>query len=445
MITIKGRDKNVAMEQGATTFALPRHSPLRFPTGMVPDSQLPHLPMLLDESYMRRFFARHVGNAWWGEVRHCDILNTRYKPGKRCIVTYAVTFENLSHQHILFARLEPTCRANPSVTVWEFPEDDQLKGLAELMTSTHLPPTVAQPLGLHEQDVEIKVRPLSYVPGRQCTFVAFLRAGHGGGERVLGKAYNDDRGRSTYTRMKQLWHVHESGRDAFALTRPLAYDGARRVLWQTWTQGWSFQQYASNKGLEFACRRAATGLAGFHQLPVSGLPGSSAAHSLVKFRKRAEVLARFAPSLAQPLDELWEEIRKRLPELEAQKPCPIHGDFNASQILFDFERPVFIDLDTVCLGDPLYDVAHFISGLHGLREKSGFSMTEIKLVSQIFVRSYQESIPWPVNPKALNTQIAMALISRRAHKVLRQLGRGAVGRIESYIKLALDHLRQEGC
>ncbi len=127
-------------------------------------------------------------------------------------------------------------------------------------------------------------------------------------------------------------------------------------------------------------------------------------------------------------------------EWQSAKCTPIHGDFNYSQILFDSEKPIFIDFDSASSGDPLYDVTHFVVGLHWLAAQKHVSSTEVKRVAEGFCNTYANLVPWNVSESGLRGHIAMALICRRAYKVLRTLERDTLQKIKYYIDLAQEYL-----
>lgn len=95
-----------------------------------------------------------------------------------------------------------------------------------------------------------------------------------------------------------------------------------------------------------------------------------------------------------------------------------------------------IDLDNLCLGDPLQDVGSFIAGIHyrGLIAGAPFGLT--RLIADEFTQSYRKAVEWEWSAAALNWHIAAALIYERAARCVTRLKRGRLSLIDELISMA---------
>ncbi len=283
----------------------------------ISDPKLPQLSRVLNESFMQGFFQKYFHNELSngsGEITQCKIIGKRYKPGKRCIVTYVLNFERNSKQQILFTRIQNPKHAEKNqgrlqskeakyvselgMYLWCFPHDPKLTCLAELTNPRHMKQILTDVLNLnlddHGQEDGVTIKPFNYVPRRHCALMVEIN-GFGKRVKVFGKIYGNGRGANVYSVMKQLWQQQASHSGAFGVTKPLAYDEKHKVLWQQWSQGQSFLQFAQNKGLERACMLTAFGLADFHRSNLQGLRSYSQEDHFKKFIERAELLSSPGP------------------------------------------------------------------------------------------------------------------------------------------------------
>lgn len=434
------------------------------PENTIVDASLPQLPLVLNELFMREFFREYfqgeIDNGSGG-IRQCRIIGRRYKPGKRCTVTYALTFEKRPEPQILYTRIESPKGAGGKeakrqtkgaalgselgISVWRFPHDAKLRSLVELTKPEKLQGILTE-LAIFDsvgngRSTELSIQPLNYVPRRHCALL--VEVNHPDSKycmKVFGKIYGDQGGASVFAVMRQLWQQQTARPKAFGVTEPLAYDAKRRVLWQHWLEGQTFLRFAKSQGLDRACVLTAIGLAALHQSKLEELPRYTQEDNLNKVRERSRLLSGYYPRLKKPTQNILSRLPDLVAGLKPSRLVPIHGDFNYSQVLFDFGKPVFVDFDSVSLGDPLYDVAHFVAGLHWLAAQKYFAATEIRLVIGLFCDLYKELIPWEVSSSALNAQVAMALVCRRAYKVFRQLEEDTLQKIEQYLALAEQYL-----
>ncbi|MFQ5604703.1 MAG: aminoglycoside phosphotransferase family protein [bacterium] len=416
------------------------------------DSKLPLLQTVLDESWMRAFFQNHLDSQLNGSRRKltgCKIVDKRYKPGRRCLVTYQLDFAEISEPQIWHSciqtsktlvsetadiSLQPASdKRGSGIEVWPFPAEPELGCLLAASPPAVVQKTLAN-LGAGSQCVTTRL--LKYVPRRHgCLAVSLDNS-----EQVFCKIYFRGSGSPIYSVMRQLYQQTRSPSSAFSVAEPLTCKQDGRLLFLRWQDGWSFLRFAREKGLEYACHLTAIALAAFHQSRLNPLPPFTQEDSLRKTTERAQMLWQFHPDFQTPAEALLQRLHELLPTWPPAQQTPIHGDFNYSQILFDFEKPVFIDFDSVSVGDPLHDLAHFVAGLYHLSARRYFSAAEIRLVVGLFISTYKKFAPGEISESALNGQIAMALISRRAFKVLRQLQGNPIEEIEFYLNLARQYL-----
>lgn len=430
------------------------------------DLELSRLRNVLSESYMQEFFNAYFHNdpaTGRQRVSRCEIIKTYYRPGKRCVVTYALHFPRMARHRIAsiqVARLGRSLRTqyparSPLSTflpdlharLWHFPHDPKLTHLPDLTDPSHiqhlLPHFPNEHPIMDRAHRQVQIELLKYAPRKRClVLVRIDDSAETGPTTLVAKVYRDTRGSRVFDTMQQLWVQQANSDKAFRVVQPLQYDDTRHVLWQRWSAGQSFIGFARHNGLTLACGQVARALAHLHQTGIRGLPLPSPNETVHELHEHAHLLMTLHGELEAPLSTLLERLDHsealRRPGVEVA----IHRDFNSAQILFDGDLPVVIDFDSASLGDPLYDVAHFVAGLHSSSLHQWFTPEEVMQAVRHFWRTYKDQVPWEVSEAALGAQVATALICRRAYKALRQLEQPTLPTISRYLGLATEYLKK---
>jgi aminoglycoside phosphotransferase (APT) family kinase protein len=108
---------------------------------------------------------------------------------------------------------------------------------------------------------------------------------------------------------------------------------------------------------------------------------------LEKLQRRAALLRRAAPLLAEQVDALVAKIEPLVLDLGVASPTLIHGDFKPSQLLIDGNRVAIVDFDRACLGDPALDVGNFMAQFNKSALRTGRDY--FRKLSEYFLARYQ--------------------------------------------------------
>jgi len=238
---------------------------------------------------------------------------------------------------------------------WRFPQDPAMPWLEALLSPEH---SDARIPGL-EAPVEIQV--INYRPEIRCT-VRYRLRGEGTAPRtVYGKTYADGAGCRIHENLQAL-RRQSNVPGCFVLPEPLAYDAERRTLWLDGLQGEplldALVRYQDASLITPLCR----GLARLQHQQVPQGPTLTADEQLQEWRKKARKLAHAYPALAPDLSALTQTLAQQMPAAAA--PVLIHGDFHAGQLAHMPDgRMALFDFDELAWGDPMFDLANFVSDL----------------------------------------------------------------------------------
>ncbi len=430
------------------------------PFSGVSDPALCSLDTLLDPKAMNQCIATEMG---WGTSRYrtdqivCSRESIWYRPGKSCSVVYRGLTPEQRTPFIAVGHVDntkspssmsrhpfpsQTHRTETGMWLWTLPFDPALPSLKWLYSTA--PASVYGRTPADQPKLPGSRQLLHYVPLRRCTMFLTQLGGDLGAnhERVVAKLDRGSDPVQTRDVLSQLWQYCQSGVIRYRVVKPLSplLTSSHQVLWQEWCSGQSFTETANQLGVTEAAQLVAEGLADFHQTPIRRLPRRHASAEQAKLATRSQALAEFQPDLRVQLDNLTSRLKTSEIFSDPVILTPIHGDFNDGQILFQQNRPVFLDLDGCALGDPHYDLGHFVAGLFRLAMKHLFSWQEVRHAETEFLRAYQRNVPWVVSRRRLNHSLALALVCRRAHKIMRQLEPGAIDKISAYIDYARAYL-----
>jgi hypothetical protein len=401
----------------------------------------------------------------------CLIGEKRYKPGKSCVLSYRLhlhdTRTGAKHEQVVSARL---CRpdeglaefhragsrqlvCNPGIraltylpeiemVVWSFPNDRKLLHLpkfldVELLRS-YLPEGL-RALGVDESHEIATIMPeiLHYLPERSCMIRYQLSlkdrsTGKCNALTIYGKNYRDEDGAETYSVMRQL----SAQMPGSAV--PLSYDQELRTLWQSHVPGEPFLwETLQTSEMESTFSGIARCVAKFHSCTVrtdrrfdlddidESLMDAITAARQAYPDFECRIASLVSALLAQHSSMGWSKTLT----------TPIHRDLKMRNFLIEGEHIALIDLDCVCLGDPLSDLGSLIANfyLNGIR--AGCHTDKIREAAEVFCRAYDENVPWSLSWSQVDWYTAAAFIHEVTRRSIRQLDGERVQHIDEYLDL----------
>ncbi len=200
----------------------------------------------------------------------------------------------------------------------------------------------------------------------------------------------------------------------YSVVRPIAYLRELRTLVLEEAPGTALQQLLLQNGdPQTAVRAVARAVAAFNQgspLPSQGSPlpsdesgargegalGIKRHHSLAEQfdeLKRASTLVQWAcPEMRAEAKTITAAL---VAGLEEVPPSPIHRDLKPDHIFLHGDRVIFIDLDSVALGDPVRDPAHLFAHLTARVGMDAMPREQARTAATDFVEEYFAHVPEP--------------------------------------------------
>lgn len=423
------------------------------------DDRLPQLPVVASEHAMAKLFGSRLGAGW--RLRRCRIKEARYYPGQSCLLAYHLKLVGADGEEqvlVLYGRAfgrEPVPEGfrdrPPLVTpagplpsylpqlqlaLWRFPDDPGIAGLAEVWRRGG---------GLFDCEQRLQPPPwngprppmetvlVSYVPAKRC-ILRYERLDHANPQPFYGKVYAEPIAGVLYEQLRALWMHATLHAPELVVARPLGYDPRLQAIWQSAPPGEPLLHVLDPETLPELLRRVATALAALHRSDLR--PGRvwSVAEEVAKLDRARDALRRFYPDQQAQVDAVLGKLRAEAPG-EAPRLAPVHGDFHCNQVLVDGERTAIIDFDLFGMGDPLHDVARFLSRFRA----HALTKLEEPLIDHCqasFLSAYQVRVPWRVDRRRLRWLVAALLVNRQVLKGVKRLSEASAQPVERLLEEA---------
>lgn len=157
-------------------------------------------------------------------------------------------------------------------------------------------------------------------------------------------------------------------------------------------------------------------------------------------REAARKICRKFPGFRDRIAALLEGLAA-VPEKRAHFIALLHGTFRLNHI-FVHENEIFLlDLDSVRMGHPGYDVANFLSSLYYLEAQERISPFQRQEVTRLFLWSYDRHTRWPVTPRVVLWYLVSLLIHKQAYKYIKHLHPDREVKVGEILSLAEKMLR----
>ena len=207
------------------------------------------------------------------------------------------------------------------------------------------------------------------------------------------KVYRDERGERTFELLRSLAEHPGDGERPYATIRPIGYWRELRTLVVEEAPGTALQQLLQGgHDPAAALRITARAVAEFNQddLGNVNVEESPLAVQLEELRRGATILEWARPELAGEVGAITAAVAAGLEEVP---PGPIHGDLKPDHVFLAGERVMFIDLDSVVLGDPVRDPAHLFAYVAGRVGLETVSVEEARAAARLFAAEYFDHVP----------------------------------------------------
>ena len=207
------------------------------------------------------------------------------------------------------------------------------------------------------------------------------------------KVYRNEHGGETFRLLRYLEEREEQGRNGFSVVRPISYRGEHRTLVLEEAPGTSVQELLlQGRDPSEVLRPVARAVAAFNRghLEIATLNGLE--DQLAEVRRASSLVRWACPGARAEVEAITAAV---VAGLEEAPPAPIHRDLKTDHVFLSGERVVFIDLDSVVMGDPVRDPAHLFAHLTARVGLDSLPRDRARAAAGVFADEYFAHVPGP--------------------------------------------------
>ena len=209
--------------------------------------------------------------------------------------------------------------------------------------------------------------------------------------RCYLKVYRDHHGEETFQLLRSLAQKTSAGQQPFSVVNPVAYLSELRTLVLEEAAGASLQEILLQDGDPSSVLRAVARAVAAFNLHEVGVTRHHSIEDQFADVKRASSLVQWAcPEARAEVKALTASV---VAGLGPVPPAPIHRDLKTEHIFLSDDRVIFIDLDSVALGDPVRDPAHLYAHMVGRVGLDSMSRDQARTAASEFVEEYFCRVP----------------------------------------------------
>ncbi|NKE73769.1 aminoglycoside phosphotransferase family protein [Candidatus Manganitrophus noduliformans] len=297
---------------------------------------------------------------------------------------------------------------------WVFPEDPTLRALQKMTDEGRLRSGLGRCIRRFLKPGPIRWDVMNYHPERRCALRYLLSEGD---YTFVGKVASSE---STVTAHRNLMRLWGWSSRRFRIPEPLGLEDEQGIRWESFITGNTIGDLFSEISLSPLMKMAAFDLSNLHQIGMEDLPLNDSNQILLRLEKKIMpvVLQRLSP-LGPSLENVYRLLVQKAGLLPDSRVMTIHGDFHAANILFDSDGLTFIDMDSLSLGDPAYDLALFGSRLLLLALLEGARMNEVAEAVAGFPGTYEELSGTAIPDRTYAWYLAALLVGRQLKTCIR--------------------------
>ncbi len=238
-------------------------------------------------------------------------------------------------------------------------------------------------------------------------------------------------GRITPARLRALRKIKTPARFA----RPLGWDHDRAIVFLENLPGRNLEQVLSEVDLAQTFRAVGEMLAVFHGAPKRVRKRVSRASELKETRDAMREIAEAFPSFRERLRVLLRAL-KALAWKDETPEVLLHGTFRLNHILLHEGELAMLDLDSMRMGHPAYDMANFLSALYYFEAQGRLTQAQREEIAAAFLTGYAAKAARQISPATLLWFFISLLLNKQARKYVNHHHPDREDKLERMLALA---------
>jgi len=298
---------------------------------------------------------------------------------------------------------------------------------------------------------EVKMETLRYVPDRRCTTLCRISLRNDQGQakeiRFIAKQFNDEKKAKSQFRSLRSLHRgwlepsnRKNGRThgiiPIRFPRALTWYPAQAVVFIEEMPGINLKEALPGIDAERFMSLAGQLLANFQKVQKRVRKKITIKNELAEVREAVSIIVEKVPQLRGRLRRLYKQLKAATNWQEKNLVTLLHGTYRLNHILIHGDDLALLDMDSLRMGHPAYDVANFLSSLFYLEAQQRFTDVQRRTMARHFLEGYASATTLNVAPAAALWFLASLLINKQAKKYVSHLHDDCEDKVERMLAIA---------
>lgn len=279
---------------------------------------------------------------------------------------------------------------------------------------------------------------VNYVPDRRLTMRCCCEVGGDDGSKrrmtFIAKQFTSRK------KAKRLYRTLASFARAWrypavSFPRALAFDDDHAIVFMEELPGRDLRRTWAEVDLTHVLPAVGKLLANFHRAPIRVRRRISTTSELETVNRALRIVTRTFPQMRQHARDCVTAL-KAVQWSDDAPAVLLHGAYRLSHILHFGGGLSLVDLDSLGIGHPGYDIGKFLAYLYYLETSGEISASARRDASHQFLEGYAAAAPWRVSPAAVLWFFASELLIKQTKKDIMQPGDNRRENVERVLKLA---------
>ena len=291
----------------------------------------------------------------------------------------------------------------------------------------------------------VTLEPLRYVPERRFTALCRARLLNAEAEQkeicLVAKQVNEAKRanrlfrnlRSLEEALARLEHV------PFRVPRALGWNEERAAVFIEFLPGENLKQLLFELDIESMMPRVGELLAVFQRAEKRVRKRVSYSSELRENREAMHDIAEVLPHMRARLRGLFARLEQTR-WASTSAPALLHGTFRLNHIFLRDDELVLLDLDSLRLGDPAYDVANFLTSLYYLEAQERIAPELRRRIAACFLSGYAQASRAEVSPAIVLWFFTSLMINKQASKYVGHFHEDCEDKVARMLALAEEAL-----
>jgi aminoglycoside phosphotransferase (APT) family kinase protein len=292
------------------------------------------------------------------------------------------------------------------------------------------------------------VEPLRYVPDKRftsrCSFT-LKNSRNGADSKIsfIAKQLSDEwKAKRLFNSLKLLekaFHIGIGGKSVFSypvrIPRALALFEEKPVVFIEEIAGENLKRKLPDLDLARSMYDAGALLANFHKADKRVHKQITRRNEIAEVRSAAFLIRKSFSQMSRHVRAFFRDFQNVDWEDGVPKVL-LHGSFRLNHIFIHHDELALLDLDSIRMGHPAYDIGNFLSSLYYLDAQDRFSEDTRQAIQKHFLRGYAEHTDFTIKPKAALWFLASLLINKQAYKYVTHSHDDREEKVEAMFELA---------